>query len=451
MRMTIGFGVTAMVVASAFGVATFLVARDRLVAQRETTAARQAYVNARLVRTVLRDPRSDVPAFLSDLGGGTASNSLLRYRGSWFATSVAFGSGNVPPKLVSVVGNGNAGHQRFRDDGGKLSLAVGVPIATADASYFEAFPLDELDRTMVLLSRALAVGVLSASLIAAGIGRTAARRLVRPLSPVADAAERIAAGALDTRLEDIGDPDLRRLSDAFNMMASSLEARIDREARFAADVSHELRSPLAAVAAAVEVIERRRDQLPPQVVEAFAVLAQKVASFQRMVLDLLEISRMDAGTAPMTVEVIETSHFLRALLALHDADPNVLEVDPSTPRYFSGDRRRLAQAMGNIIDNARNYAGGITRLEASSPRANVLRFAFEDRGSGIGADERTTIFERFARGDAGERAGSSSGTGLGLALVADHVRLHRGDVFVEDNPGGGARFVIDIPTVADAN
>ena len=89
----------------------------------------------------------------------------------------------------------------------------------------------------------------------------------RPLAPIADAAEKIADGALDTRLTDVDDPDLRRLADAFNKMASSLEARIEREARFAADVSHELRSPLTAVSAAIEIMDRRRDRVGQDVGE----------------------------------------------------------------------------------------------------------------------------------------------------------------------------------------
>jgi signal transduction histidine kinase len=107
--------------------------------------------------------------------------------------------------------------------------------------------------------------------------------------------------------------------------------------------------------------------------------------------------------------------------------------------------------MGNIIDNAQHYAGGITKLRVFAAGGDALRFVFEDQGPGIGAEERATIFERFARGDAGHRAGASSGSGLGLSLVAEHVRLHQGQVFVEDNPRGGARFVVDLPLVTDAS
>ena len=445
-RAALGFGVTALLVAFALASVTYVGSRRYLVDQRESTALRQAYVNARLVRTGLRSPETDVSSFLSGLRGGTASDSLLRHRGQWFSTSVATDSGAIPGALVVAVDRGRAAHQRYEGSQGELALVVGVPVAAADASYFEIFPLSELDRNLSFLARALAIGALFASVVGGAIGWTFARRVVQPLVPVADAAEQIAGGALDTRLDEHADPDLRRLTHAFNVMAAALETRVEREARFAADVSHELRSPLTAVAAAIEIIERRRDQLPPQVIEAFAVLREKVDRFQQMVLDLLEISRVDAGTADFDADALDTRHFVTRLAELYGLDPAIVEVRPDSPSQFVGDRRRLSQALGNIIDNARNYASGVTRIEVVGPRPDWLRFVIEDRGPGVSSHERSAIFGRFARGDAGHGAGSSSGTGLGLALVAEHVRLHGGSVAVEDNPGGGARFTVDIPT-----
>ncbi len=158
-RATWAFGLTALFVAIGLGGVTYEVARSYLVAQRETTAARQAFVNARLVRSVLRNPIPDVTTFLACLGGGTASSAVLRFRGEWFSTSVATGSSSLPAGLVSAVGDGRAGHQRFTGVGGGSSLAVGVPVAAVGASYFDVFPLAELDRTLDLLARASLVGV----------------------------------------------------------------------------------------------------------------------------------------------------------------------------------------------------------------------------------------------------------------------------------------------------
>lgn len=444
-RAAIGFGVTGLLVAVVLATITYGLARGYLVDQRESTAEQQAYVNARLTRTVLRTSDPDIPSLLTSLGGGTASDTVLGHEGEWFSTSVRFGPDQIPADLARVVGDGHAGHQRYRDAAGDLRLAVGVPVAATNAAYYELFALDELERTLDLLVRSLAFGVAGAGLAAAAVGRAAAARLVRPLGPIADAAERIADGSLETRLAGIDDPDLRRLTNAFNTMASALELRIEREARFAADVSHELRSPLTAVAAAIEVIERRRQELPPQAIEAFTILASKVETFQRMVLDLLEISQVDAGTATLAEDLIDLEHFLPRVVARHGGEGAVVTFEEGAPTHVTADRRRLAQAIGNIVENAQRYAGGTTSVAVTRPRPGVVRFTLDDHGPGVPAEERDAIFGRFARGEAGREAGTSSGTGLGLSLVAEHLRLHCGRVWAEDNPDGGARFVIEIP------
>lgn len=446
-RATIAFGMTGLVVAIVLATVTYGLVRSYLLDQREDVATRQAYVNARLARSFLRTD-SDVAALLNDLGGGAASDSVLRHDGEWYTTSVDAGPDSIPRDLLRLVGDGQAGHQRFHDPDGALRLAVGVPVAATGSSYYELYPLEELDRTLSVLATSLLTGVAAAGVVAAGVGRASAGRLVRPLAPVADAAERIAGGALDTRLTEIDDPDLRRLADAFNTMAAALEDRIEREARFAADVSHELRSPLTAVAAALEIIERRRDQLPPQVTEAVAVLTAKVATFQQMVLDLLEISSVDAGTASLSVDTIDLEHFVTGLLAHHGAASATVTIAAGAPSHVLADRRRLAQAMGNIVDNAARYAGGVVRVTIARGQSGRVQVAFEDDGDGVAPEERLAIFGRFARGGAGVRAGGSSGTGLGLSLVAEHVRLHGGAVWVEDSTTGGARFVLELPVGA---
>ncbi len=447
-RATLAFGLISLVVAALLATLTYAVARSYLVGQRQEAAVQQTYVNARLARNVLRAPDPDVRALLAGLGGATSGNPVLRYGGEWFSTSVATGREALPADLVRVVQQGRAGHQRYRDGDGRLHLAVGVALTSVDGGYFEIFPLVELERTLDVLVQALGIGAVTAAATAALVGYGAARRLVRPLQPVADAAERIAAGDLDTRLDPEADPDLRRLVDAFNEMASSLDQRIQREARFAADVSHEVRAPLAALGAAVEVIDRRRDQLPDQVLAAFEILADKVEGFQQMVLDLLEISRMDSGTVALDLDRVDLEPFLARLVESHGQPGVPIEVPAGVPKHVMADRRRLGQAVGNIIDNAGRYAGGIRSITLDGSTPGCVRILLDDQGPGVPPDERDAIFGRFARGDVGLRTGPSSGSGLGLALVAEHLRLHGGRVWVEDADCGGARFVVELPLAA---
>lgn len=442
-RATIAFGIVGLVGAVVVAGVTYGVARRYLLEQREQVAVRQAYVNARLARSVLRAGTPDVRAFLSGLGGGTASTPVVRYRDEWFSTSVAAGREELPPDLVRIVGEDRAARQRYRDSEGRLHLAVGVALPAVDAAYFELFPLTEFERTLGVLRRALGAGAAGAAAVAAVFGYAAARRLVRPLRPVADAAARIAAGDLSTRLETDADADLQPLFNAFNAMATSLDERIRREARFAADVSHEVRAPLAALSSAVEVIERRRTHLPEQVLPAFEILASKVDAFQEMVLDLLEISRIDSGTADVVFEQVALEPFLVSLMELHAQTDAAVVMRPGAPSYVMADPRRLGQAFGNIIDNARRYAGGLVSVVVEGSH-DVVRIAFDDRGPGVPEHEREAIFGRFARGELGQQAGSGTGSGLGLALAAEHVRLHRGTVSVVDAPDGGGRFVVEI-------
>ncbi len=444
-RASITFALMGLLVATVVASLTYGVAVRYLLEQREGVAARQAYVNARLVRSVLRADDPDVRSLLAAIGGGTASAPVIRYEGEWFATTVARGREAVPSDLVRVVTDGDAAHQRYRDGDGHLQIAVGVALPAVDGAYFELFSLTELERTLGVLRRALGLGAASASALAGLVGFVAARRLVRPLLPIAAAAERIAAGDLQTRLDPDADPDLERLVGAFNAMAASLDERIQREARFAADVSHEVRAPLAALAAAVNIIERRRGELPEQVLVTFDNLAERVQGFQQVVIDLLEISRIDSGTATLDADDIDLGTFLAQVATTHGQPQAVVCLLDDGPRSIVGDRRRLGQAIGNILDNANRYAGGVRRIgvePGEGPRH--IRITIDDNGPGVPPDEREAIFGRFSRGAVGLSTGSASGSGLGLALVVEHVRLHGGRVWVEDAPDGGGRFVVEV-------
>jgi len=112
----------------------------------------------------------------------------------------------------------------------------------------------------------------------------------------------------------------------------------------------------------------------------------------------------------------------------------------------AADKRRLERVIANLVENAANYGGGANRVQVERDGA-TLRISVEDEGPGVPPEERDAVFERFFRGSAsGRRRSGGQGSGLGLALVAEHVRLHGGRVWVEDRPGGpGARFVVELP------
>ena len=443
-RATVAFGCVALALSATLATMAYQLTRSYLLDQRQSTAIRQAYVNARLARSVLRTPDPDVPTILASLQTSSGSVAVLNYQARWFASKVGIGPNAVPSSLREEVLAGKVARQRFRLEG-EPQVAVGVPLPAVDAFYFEFSPMGELDRTLSLLARALAVGATLTVLGGAAVGRYASSRVLRPLRGVATAASRISHGALDTRLDAKGDPDLTPLIASFNEMVDALQDRIDREARFASDVSHELRTPLAAIGSAVNIVRRRRHS-PEETAAALDVLEQQIESFQKLVLDLLEISRLEAGTARLEREPIEPDRFARGVLASTGRLAVPLGVEPGAPRRALVDPRRLSQMLINLLENADKYAGGPTALIVSG-NETVVRFAVEDRGPGVPEHETHHIFERFARGESSALPGAGDGTGLGLSLVAEHARLHHGHVWVEERVGGGARFVVELPLV----
>ena len=329
------------------------------------------------------------------------------------------------------------------------TFAVGVPIPALHASYYEAVSFSEVSHTLNTLALILVVASLLSTVAAGFLGWWAARRALAPLLDVGAAAEAIAGGRLDTRLVVGEDPDLDVLAVPFNHMAQALEDRVERDARFASEVSHELRSPLMTLAASVEVLENSRSEIPERAQTALDLLSADVDRFQQLVEDLLEISRFDAGAIKLHLEDVQVAEMvIQAVQVLGGGGIPVRFPDELSSVVVRVDKRRFARVLANLLDNADKYAGGATEVTLEL-RGEVVQIAIEDRGNGVPESEREVIFDRFSRGSESGKRASDSGVGLGLALVDEHVRLHGGQVWVEDRRDGqpGARFVVELPVV----
>ncbi|HEX7167391.1 MAG TPA: HAMP domain-containing sensor histidine kinase [Acidimicrobiales bacterium] len=442
-RASLSFALGAALISLAVAVAALLLARSYLVDQREAAARRNAYLNARLVRDVLRASDADPARVIGSLQREEGSHALFRYGGDWFASSVSMAPEALPDGLVAAVDVGNVATQRFGVRGAP-HLAVGVALPSVRVAYFEVVPLRQLDTTLRTLTYALAAAAGITTLGGAVVGFFLTGRLVRPLQRLAQQAEALAAGDVSAVSEGDTDDELRPLVVALNRAIESIGAKAELEARFASDVSHELRAPLAALSAAVEVMQRRRDQLPERTVFALDALSEQVDGFQELVLDLLEMARFDAGRAELDLEPVDPVAVVRRALSTIGADDVEVCPDGAIPGRVLLDGRRISQVVVNLVENARRYAGGATEI-ALDARDGALVLSVADRGPGVPPDERERIFRRFERGSSASKPDAPSGTGLGLALVAEHVRLHGGSVCVEDAPGGGARFVVELP------
>jgi two-component system, OmpR family, sensor histidine kinase MtrB len=460
-RVTLTFAVGALGLSTLMAGITYFTARQTFLSERQAAEQRQAFANAALVQNALRSPSTQVNQLIESVDTLPGSRSVLRTGGQWYATSISVGQSAIPAAERALVLSGTPASQRFTL-GGSPQLVIGVPLPAVHAAYFEVFSLDELAGTLRALAAALAAAALVTTVAGAAVGRWAASRALRPLAGLTDAAVAIAGGQLDTRVEAGDDADLEELAAAFNRMTANLQDRIEREARFTSDVSHELRSPLTTLTATVSVLESHRDQLGPRAQRALDLLDGDLRRFTRMVDDLLEISRFDAGSAELSLDEVDPGELVRRAVAasapvgsdgIRGQVGFPVDVGPGVDGLrLRVDKRRFERVMANLMDNASLYAGGVTRVlvERQPPvvtgsPATVIRVAVEDHGPGIPSSQREHLFERFYRGGrAGQRA-SSHGTGLGLSLVAEHVRLHGGRVWSEDAPGGGTRFVVELP------
>lgn len=441
-RVMIAFALISALVSGAVALVTWQLSSSYMLNQRQSSAVRQATVNARLVEQSLGEGSTGLSDLLTGLGSEVESAVLLVDRGQWTSSGNLVDPRQLPAAFLAVVSNGEPARQRTRLNGVPV-LAVGLPLPSVSASYVEVFPLRELDHTFRFLSWMLLIGVLASGLIGALLGRWATVRALRPLTDLTAAAAMAADGDLSVRLPENGDRDLVSVAHTFNQTAERLQKRVARDARFAGDVSHELRSPLTTLINAAAVLNHRRAQLSDSAKQALDLLTEETTRFRRLVDDLLEISLTDEGAPNPELEAIDLIELV-SLTARHAGPSSNAVVIATEPRpIVHADRRRLERAIGNLIENAERHGGGLTRLAVSSD-STTARIEVDDCGPGIPAGERERVFERFARGHPGDRDGSS-GAGLGLALVTQHIRIHQGSVRIEDSPSGGARFVIEIP------
>jgi len=444
-RIVIFFSLAAFAAALALSLASYLSTRTYLLDQRVELAKLQTFNNAQLVRTVIATSREDVADLVASLRTERDGFAVLHLEATdteseffYAQEPLRFTQSNLPSELVTNTIKGVTGRQRFRFDDQPYE-AVGVAIPGLGAHYFETFPLAQVSSTLTTIQTTLVFSVIIITILGGLLGLSMSRSVLRPLQRVSSAANGIATGGLDTRLESEGDPDLDQLVTSFNDMADSVQSRIQREERFASDVSHELRSPITALTTAVEVLERRAEAFTPRNQEAIRVVAEQVRRFDRTVLDLLELSRLDAGSSETSRDEVDLVDTARRIMARYGFDTVDL-VTEGSEWFLVVDRRRIERVLVNLLENAREHGGGAVKVTLRS-FDDHFHIIVDDAGPGVAVSERHRIFERFARGTAGR---SSHGSGLGLAIVQEHARAMGGAATVESNPDGGARFVVSL-------
>ena len=358
-------------------------------------------------------------------------------------TSVDITESQIPEELRNAVERGRVGYAIF-DGPGYRRLVFGSAVPGRTIYTYFVYSLEGIDRTLSLLWRVL-IGVLAVAAAAAGaVGLRLADRTIRPLRVAADAARRVAEGGLETRLEATGEDELARLARDFNSMTEALEERIMRERQFISDVSHELRTPLTALKTSIDFIAERGANLPPALRSAVGLAAEEVSSLRRLVDDLLELTRADAGSMHITLDEIDLRNFAMEI-ARRRAPETDVHIEGPDELFVHTDKMRLERVVGNLLENAVMHGGGEEvriMLEAVNGAARIV---VADRGPGIAQDQLPRIFDRFWRGDRARSRDGGVGAGLGLAIAHENAKLLGADLQVESLEGEGTRFEVLLP------
>ncbi|MBE9523644.1 MAG: HAMP domain-containing histidine kinase [Chloroflexi bacterium] len=282
-----------------------------------------------------------------------------------------------------------------------------------------------------------------------------ARWVAAPLQRMASATLDVASGHYRViPLE--GPKEVRELGHAFNEMTAQVQASQQSQRDFVANVSHELKTPLTSIQGFSQaIIDGTADSLADHQ-QAARIILDEAERMNRMVLDLLDLARIDAGTIKFRRDHIDLSALLISIvekLSLQAAQAQVaLEYDADTLPEMIGDGDRLAQIFTNLVDNAIHHSppGGIVRVMAKVKDGQIAVYV-SDTGPGLPPEEIPRIFERFYQVDKSRPGGKRRGSGLGLAIVQEIVHAHDGHISVESKTGQGSVFVVKLPLAAPIN
>jgi signal transduction histidine kinase len=357
--------------------------------------------------------------------------------GETFLSSASVSLRSVPAGLRVVVGRGELGYERTTVAGDRF-LVTGAPAASGRKLYF-FFPENGLRHELSVLRNVLLGGVGILVLLAALAGVVLARSALRPVARASSAAQSLAEGLLETRLPVEGRDEFGAWAQSFNEMAAALEAKIGelqaaqaRERRFTADVAHELRTPLTALMGEASLLAGHLDRMPPESRRPAELLIADVARLRKLVEDLMEISRFDAGAESVHAEEVDVAALVRATVRARGWDGRVrLEGDGLR---VTSDPRRLERIVANLVDNALEHGGSSVSVRIGENEIEVA-----DDGPGIPQEHLPHVFERFYKADASR---SGSGTGLGLAIARENAILLGGELEVASEPGQGTRFTL---------
>jgi signal transduction histidine kinase len=279
-----------------------------------------------------------------------------------------------------------------------------------------------------------------------------ARWVAAPLGRTAQAARAVAAGDYNQQLEPQGPAEAESMALAFNEMIDRVQAGRQAQRDFVANVSHELKTPLTSIQGFAQAIMDGTADDTQSVQHAARVIYDESDRLRRLVEDLLDLARLDAGQVMFERQPVELAGLVGAVverMSVRAAEravriENLLTNLPS----IIGDGDRLAQVFTNLVDNAIKHTpeGGVVKLHGESGHGWIT-IHVDDTGAGIPSEELSRIFERFYQLDKARAGGPGRGVGLGLAISREIVQAHGGRMVAQSEPGQGSRFTVQIPVV----
>ena len=474
-RLLVAFVLVTAVATLTTGALTFREARTAVLEQSQDTVIKRLRGHVDDLASSIAYPPSqeDLDWIAYEVAGAEPAQNwrvLATYRDlratSWPRDPFA----ELTPAMRSAVGSRRAAvFQRVTTDG-RSSLVVGLPVSfgslpehpPSGIAVFLTVPQTAEQGYVDALVTAIGRAVVPALGLAVLLALLAARGVLRPVRELRRATRSVAEGHLDTRLAVNGSDELADLSHTFNETAAALEESVAelrrmeaRARRFVADVSHELRTPLAAMSAVTDVLDEDADRLDEDTAMAVRLISGETVKLARLVDDLMEISRFDAGAAGLQLDDLDLAESLRRTLSARAWLDTVDTLLPP-PGELRGrvDPRRLDVVVANLVGNALGHGARPVRLRLYAremPDTDDAAWAVievTDSGPGIPEDVLPHVFDRFYKSDTARTR--SEGSGLGLSITAENVHLHGGTVRAANRTeDGGAVFTVEIPLHQD--
>jgi len=447
-----------------------------LVALTLTSIATSAMMRRQLMDSTDRDLRAAaVPTasqvltqLLNRRGGGIPTNYAVRFMPTDGGAPLAVNptGEHLHPDIPNLALNDPRVQQGTlfsvsSTDGVMRWRVVPGQLRDGSATFAVAVPLRGVDNTvqaMVTFATLVGLAVIASCAI---LGWYGVRRAFRPLTQIEDTAAAIASGDLTRRIpEPAAQDEVASLSRSLNAMLAQIEqsfavreASEERMRQFVSDASHELRTPLAAVRGYAELYRQGAVTKPEDVTGTMRRIEDESIRMGGLVDDLLLLTRLDSqrpleiGPVDLTVLAADAVQDARALDPTRPVKLVGLAGD-FEPTTVTGDEARLRQVVTNLVGNAVNHTPAGTGIEIAVGLGATGRARLEvrDHGNGVDPVRARKVFERFYRADPARGRGNGGGNGLGLAIVAAIVHAHKGMVGVAATPGGGATFVVDLPT-----